>query len=65
MHKPDTKEARDAVRKAQTYYAHVRKSCLSGQAWANSELDRARNAYILAQSEYRAAAIAVKRAVSA
>jgi len=51
-------ELRASRDKAQAYWAHVRKSCNAGQAWANREVDSARSAYLLAQSEYRAARIA-------
>lgn len=57
MNVADLRAARD---KAQTYWAHVRKSCNAGQAWANREVDPARSAYLLAQSEYRAAMIAAR-----
>lgn len=44
----------------QTTYAHTKQRCVTGQA-TKRQLDAARSAYLLAQSEYRAALIASKK----
>lgn len=51
---------RDARDRAQTVYAHTRQRVVTGQA-TGSELDKAREDYLLAQSEYREAMLRNKK----
>lgn len=54
--KMDVMALREARDKAQTEYAHTRQRCVTGQA-TQAQMNKSRSAYMLAQSEYRAALI--------